>query len=90
LGIFRKPWILPERTSAGLGSDTQYLSVSLRSGFRTDCRAFPIGWPESSSTGDVERTVEDERGRVTRTGRAAKIFDGLYHLAKARNLALKF
>ena len=43
-GILRQPWVTPERTSAGLGWDRQYLSVQRERPYRNSFAAAVRIW----------------------------------------------
>jgi AraC family transcriptional regulator len=64
-GILRQPWVRPERTSAGLGWERQYVSVQRERAYRADFAAAPTHLVVLHLDGPV--TVSRGRGRAGRT-----------------------
>src|SRR3954470_7368487 len=64
-GILRQPWVKPERTSAGLGWDTQYLSVQRERAYRESFVAAGTHLVILHLDGPV--TVRRGQGRLSRT-----------------------
>src|SRR3954464_1820149 len=63
-GILRQPWVKPERTSAGLGWDTQYLSVQRERAYRESFEAAGTHLVILHLDGPV--TVRRGQGRLSR------------------------
>ena len=68
-GILRQPWIKPERTSAGLGWDNQYLSVQRERPYRESFAAAGTHLVILHRDGPV--TVRRGRGKLSRSRQAA-------------------
>jgi AraC family transcriptional regulator len=64
-GILRQPWVTPERTSAGLGWDKQYLSVQRERPYRESFEAAGTHLVILHLDGPV--TVRRGRGKATRS-----------------------
>src|SRR3954463_12406550 len=64
-GILRQPWVQPERTSAGLGWDRQYLSVQRERAYRESFEAAGTHLVILHLDGPV--TVRRGQGRLSRT-----------------------
>src|SRR3954462_14773526 len=64
-GILRQPWVTPERTSAGLGWDKQYLSVQHESPYRESFAAAGTHLVILHRDGPV--TVRRGQGKLSRS-----------------------
>src|SRR4051794_730694 len=64
-GILRQPWVQPERTSAGLGWDRQYLSVQRERPYRESFKAAGTNLVILHLDGPV--TVRRGQGRLSRS-----------------------
>src|SRR4051794_871709 len=72
-GILRQPWVQPERTSAGLGWDRQYLSVQRERPYRESFKAAGTNLVILHLDGPV--TVRRGQGRLSmKTGAGDKGF----------------
>src|SRR3954449_6089782 len=84
-GILRQPWIEPERTSAGLGWDKQYLSVQRERPYRESFAAAGTHLVILHLDGPV--VVRSGRGRATRSRRVPA--GGLFIHPAGRDLTVE-
>jgi AraC family transcriptional regulator len=84
-GILRQPWVKPERTSAGLGWDTQYLSVQRERAYRESFEAAGTHLVILHLDGPV--TVRRGQGRLSRTRQVPA--GGLFIHPAGRNLTVE-
>jgi AraC family transcriptional regulator len=84
-GILRQPWVKPERTSAGLGWDKQYLSVQRERPYRESFQAVGTHLVILHLDGPV--TVRRGQGRLSRSRRVPA--GGLFIHPAGRDLTVE-